>query len=75
MKEIGVLQNLAASLTTSLAQIVDSVDYDCWVQGGGLQGVEVEIIFDFMCPGSRNALTNIPTDDEEKSTDIFTMLE
>lgn len=70
MRDITALQGISASLTSvNLAQIQSAVmdedaDYLGWIQGNNLKNTVVEVIFDYMCPGSRLNIAQIGSSDE-----------
>ena len=42
----------------------EDADYLGWVQGKNLRSLEVEVIFDYMCPGSREGIAQIGSSEE-----------
>ena len=61
----------AISAANQLAQVAlgDDSDFLGWTQGGG--PLSVEIVFDFMCPGSKAVITEISNEKDDKTVDIF----
>ena len=81
MREISALSQTSADLSATYAVSVISAadelfddEFLGWTQGGGEYGT-VEIIFDYMCPGSKAAITEVTNEDDEETVTIFELFE